>query len=126
MSRAVSDIRRKDGVEMPLEARHLLPIIKTARDVRGFATSQIGTIDADLVVYIPEDRRNLSKLSRAYVEAGEREGWHQAPSFEALRDNGANWYTLRREADPAPILLVKTMQYSPLVLWNDAAFLANQ
>lgn len=121
-AREVRVVSRKDGVELALETLHLRPIIKTARDVKRFSTSHI---DHDFAVFLPGDRVDLSRLARAYVEAGEREGWHRAPSFEAIRDAGGNWYTLR-ESEFAPILLVKTMQYSPFVLWNDGELLANQ
>jgi hypothetical protein len=122
VSREVVIVRRKDGVEMPLETRHLRRIIRTARDVDRFVTSEI---ESSLAVFITEDRAHLSTLARRYVEAGEREDWQQLPSFAAARNGGGNWYTLRA-TDPAPILFVKTMQYSPLVLWNDANTLANQ
>jgi hypothetical protein len=118
----VKIVRRKDGVELALESRHLRRIIKTARDVHFFSTSRIET---DFIVLILDQRNNLSRLARAYVERGELEGWHRAPSFEAIQEQGGNWYALR-EAEPAPILLIKTMQYSPLVLFNDANLIANQ
>jgi hypothetical protein len=115
-------VRRKDGVELALEARYLRPIIKTARDINRFSTRHI---DHDFAVFIPEDRDHLSRLAQAYVEAGEREGWNHAVSFEAIQEAGGNWYTLR-ESKSAPILLIKTMQYSPFVLWNEGEFLVNQ
>jgi SAM-dependent methyltransferase len=122
VSGEVKIVRRKDGVELPLETAHLRPIIKTARDVKRFITS---VIDSELAVVIAENRRQLSALARRYVEAGEREGWHLLPSFAAIQEGGGNWYTLRT-ADAAGILFIKTMQYSPIVLWNDAEMLTNQ
>jgi hypothetical protein len=122
-SREIAIIQRSDGVELPIEKHRLRPILKTARDFSWFSTSHVESID--YAVYIPENRNDLSRLSRAYVEAGERESWHRAASFQALQNAGGNWYTLR-EADIAPILFIKTMQYTPLVLLNDAGLLANQ
>ncbi len=116
-------IRRDDAVEFALESQHLQPIMKTARDIRSFATRAV--INRDFAVSINEERRHLSPLARRYVEAGEREEWHLKPSFEAIREAGGNWFTLR-DAEVAPILFVKTMQYSPVVLLNDAGLIANQ
>jgi N-6 DNA Methylase len=121
-SRDASIVRRKDGVELPLETRYLRPIIKTARDVSSFVTRGL---DHGFAVVISDRRQDLPSLAKAYVEAGEREGWHQLPSFQAIQDAGGNWYSLR-ESDVSPILLIKTMQYSPIVLLNDAKLLANQ
>jgi hypothetical protein len=115
-------IRRKDGVEFAFESRYLRPIIKTARDVSRFDTRGL---EHEYAVTINDSPRHLTPLARAYVEAGEREHWHQQPSFEAIQRAGAHWYSLR-EAEPAPLLFIKTMQYSPMVLWNSAQLLANQ
>lgn len=115
-------VRRSDGATFCLENNHLRPVLKTARDFNWFATSKIE--HPALLVDIQEDRASLSPLARAYVEAGERERWHLSPSFENLRQNG-HWYSLR-SIDVTPILFVKTMQYSPYVLFNDAALVANQ
>ena len=114
--------RHPNDRELPLETAHLRPIIKTARDVNRFITS---VIDSELAVVITENRRQLSALTRRYVEAGEREGWHLLPSFAAIQEGEGNWYTLRT-AEAAGILFIKTMQYSPIVLWNDAEMLTNQ
>jgi hypothetical protein len=122
IAREVSIVRRKDGVELALDTRYLRPIIKTARDISSFVTQGL---DHEFAVVIPDDRQDLTCLANLYVAAGEREGWHQLPSFQAIQDNGGNWYSLR-ESDVAPILLIKTMQYSPMVLLNDARLLANQ
>lgn len=121
-TREISIVRRKDGVQLALETRYLRPIIKTARDVKSFSTRGL---DHELAVVIQDRPHDLSELARAYVRAGEREGWHSAPSFEAIQRAGGNWYSLR-ESDSAPILFIKTMQYSPMVLWNDSQLLANQ
>jgi hypothetical protein len=77
------------------------------------------------LLVITENRRQLSALTRRYVEAGEREGWHLLLSFAAIQEGKGNWYTLRT-AEAASILFIKTMQYSPIVLWNDAEMLTNQ
>jgi len=116
-------VRRSDGVALALEATSLRPMLKTARDVYCFATSRVP--ETALVVYLPQARASLSPLGLAYVRAGEREGWHHNPSFTAINDTGGNWYTLR-EAIIAPILFVKTMQYTPFVFRNDRQLLANQ
>jgi hypothetical protein len=116
-------IRRADAVEFALQSHHLRPIMKTARDIRSFATRAI--TNRDFALTIDEECRHLSPLARRYVEAGEREQWHLKPSFEATIEAGGNWYTLR-DAEVAPILFVKTMQYSPVVLLNDAGLIANQ
>jgi hypothetical protein len=113
-------VRRSDGYQQPLESAHVLPILKTARDIDCFATSQMET--GHCAIVLSGNREQLSAFARRYVEAGEREGWHRSPSFE---NNGGNWYSLRT-ASATPILFVKTMQYSPVVLWNDAKFVANQ
>jgi len=121
--RTVRIVRRADAAEFALESHHLQPVMKTARDIKSFATRAI--INRDFAVTLGEERRHLSPLARRYVEAGEREHWHLKPSFEAIREAGGNWYTLR-DAEAAPILFVKTMQYSPVVLLNDAGLIANQ
>lgn len=116
-------VRRSDGVELPLESDYLRPILRTARDVDWFATRHLPR--ESLAVLLPSEERSLSKLGRLYVEAGEKEGYHASPSFEALRRAGRSWFSLRTP-EIAPVLFVKTIQYSPLTLWNDALFLANQ
>jgi hypothetical protein len=117
----VAIVRRADGVEAALERTYLRPIMKTARDFRCFATSRIER--ADVAVVFPNRRTELSELADRYVRAGEREGWHHNPSFQNLR--GRNWFSLR-DAVVAPLLFVKTMQYTPVVLLNNGGFLANQ
>ena len=119
----VKIVRRSDRAEFALETSQLRPVMKTARDIRSFATSAID--NRDFAVSITEDRRHLTPFARRYVEAGEREEWHLIPSFESVRATGGNWYTLR-DAQVSPVLFVKTMQYSPLVLLNDAGLIANQ
>ncbi len=116
-------IRRSNGEEFALEKVHLRPVLKSARDVRDFATR--GLQNSDFAVFITGQRRELSPRARRYVESGERHGWHRSPSFEAIRENGGNWYTLRN-TESAPILFVKTMQYNPVVLLNNGHLLANQ
>jgi hypothetical protein len=118
----ISIIRRKDGVEFPIETRFLRPIIKTARDVNRFDTRGL---DHEFAVILNDSRPHLTALARAYVEAGEREDWNRQPSFEAVQRAGGNWYSLR-ESEPAPLLFIKTMQYSPVILLNNAQLLANQ
>ncbi len=121
-SEEISIIRRKDGVEFPIETQYLRPIIKTARDVNRFDTQGL---DHEFAVILNDSRQHLTPFARAYVDAGEREDWHRQPSFEAIQRSGGNWYSLR-ESEPAPLLFIKTMQYSPMVLWNNAQLLANQ
>jgi hypothetical protein len=116
-------VRRSDGVKFALGSQHLRPILRSARDLDSFTTNGIGT--RDFAVFISENRHDLSPLARKYILAGEREGWHETASFAAARSNDADWYTLR-EAEAAPILFVKTMQYSPFVLLNEAMLLPNQ
>lgn len=112
-------VRRDDGVELPLETTNLIPTLKTARDVNERCTSAID--NARYAVRITGERASLSRIAEAYVAAGEREHWHESQSFRGRAD----WYVLR-EADVAPILFVKTIQYTPQILWNDAGLLANQ
>jgi hypothetical protein len=113
-------IRRNDGTEMVLEAKYLVPTLKTARDVNVRSTSAI--INDVYAVRFPVGARSaLSKAAEAYIAAGEREKFHEATSFRGRAD----WYILRA-TDTAPILFVKTIQYVPQVLWNDADLLANQ
>ncbi len=120
---ALAIVRRSDGVEMPLERQYLRRILRTARNVASYSTSQLD--DSSMVVLLPEDRRALSDLGRQYVRAGEREHWHESASFRGVVASGGSWFSLR-EADPSAILFVKTMQYSPFVIWNDAGRIANQ
>ena len=112
-------VRRDDGVELPLDTDCLVPMLKTARDVGERCTSAVN--NDVFAVYITGPRANLSRVAAAYVAAGEREHWHESESFNGRGD----WYTLR-DADIAPILFVKTIQYAPQVFWNDAGLLANQ
>ena len=98
-------------------------MLKTARDTYNFVTSQIN--DYGFAVYIRGKRDTVSDLARAYIRAGEREGWHRTSSFVKVAEAGGDWYTLR-DAEPVPILFVKTMQYTPVVMWNDGQLLANQ
>jgi hypothetical protein len=114
-------VQRRDGVDFALEARHLVPILRTARDYSWFNTEHVGS--DHFAVFITEERAHLSRLAEAYVRAGERERWHLSASFHSIE---GNWYTLRNAGENAPILFIKTMQYSPLVLLNDAGLLANQ
>jgi hypothetical protein len=116
-------IRRSDGYQQPLESRYLRAILKTARDVEWFATSRIGS--SHFAVMLDGNLSDLSEFARRYVAAGEREDWHRSPSFEAIQDNGGNWYSLRGTV-VAPVLFIKTMQYTPVVLWNDADLVVNQ
>jgi type I restriction-modification system DNA methylase subunit len=118
---ALVAIQRSDGFQAVLEKKYTRPIVKTARDFTFFATSRLER--ADLAVILPEDRAALSELADSYVRAGEREGWQRSPSFQSLRNRG--WFSLR-DATVAPVLFIKTMQYTPLVLLNDGEFLANQ
>jgi hypothetical protein len=116
-------VRRADGLEAALEPAYLRPILKSGRDAEWISTGRIGT--QEYAVVLTEPRDSLSRLARAYVEAGEREGWHRSPSFRALADAGGDWYVLQH-TEVAPILLIKTMQYAPVTLWNDGGFIANQ
>jgi len=116
-------IRRKDGYETALERDLLRPIIKSGRDAEYLSTKRNGTDEYIVVLRVSRDR--LSRLSNAYVEAGEREGWHKQPSFQGLHGSETGWYSLQ-EPEASPILFIKTMQYSPMVLWNDGGYLANQ
>jgi hypothetical protein len=118
----IAIIRRRDGVKFALETVFLRNIIRTARDYSWFTTQHFET--ADLAVFFPPDRE-CSRLATAYIRAGEREHWNLAPSFQAVEAGGGHWFVLR-DADTAPILFVKTMQYSPFVLFNDANMLTNQ
>ena len=113
-------VRRSDGAELALETEHLIPTLKTARDVNVRSTSAISN-DTYAVRFPPALRDTLSRLAEAYVAAGEREQFHEAASFNGRED----WYILRATS-VAPILFVKTIQYVPQVLWNDAGLLANQ
>ena len=119
----VAIIRRADGFESALDTANLRPILRTARGLSHLSTSDLDL--ADLAVTLPEDRDALSDRAHAYVRAGEREHWHESPSFRGAIASGRSWFTLRH-ADPAPMLFVKTMQYNPFVIWNDAQLLANQ
>ncbi len=113
-------VRRDDGVELPLERAQLVPILKTARDVTQRCTSAID--NTAFAVTIPAGARSaLSRVTKDYIAAGEREHWHESASFSGRTD----WYVLR-DTDLAPILFVKTIQYAPQLLWNDANLLANQ
>ena len=114
-------IERSDGYQAAIERDYVRPIIKTARDFKCFATSRMER--ADLAVVLPDNRRQLSELADSYVRAAEKEGWHLSASFQNLRTR--SWFCLR-DASVAPLLFVKTMQYTPVVLLNDAGFLANQ
>lgn len=116
-------VRRSDGYQQPLENIYLRPMLKTARDVEWFSTSQIE--NSHYAVTLQDGLPRLSEFARRYVAAGEREDWHLSPSFESIHESGGNWYSLR-DAEPAPILFVKTMQYTPVVLLNDAGLIANQ
>lgn len=118
---SVAVVQRSDGFEAAIERRCLKPIIKTARDFAFCATSRLDR--GDLAVVLPEDRTELSELADKYVRAGEREGWHRNPSFQNVRNR--SWFSLR-DATVAPLLFIKTMQYTPIVLLNDGEFLANQ
>ncbi|HEY8376588.1 MAG TPA: Eco57I restriction-modification methylase domain-containing protein, partial [Nannocystis sp.] len=111
--------QRSDGARFPLEPAHLRPSLKTARDLTARCTSQIDA--RTCVVVLRGSRDALSPLARAYVRAGEARGFHRAPSFAGRPD----WYVLRT-GEVAPILFVKTIQYTPQLLWNDAGLLANQ
>ena len=119
----VAIVQRRDRVLLPLEREYLRPILKTARDIYEFSTSQVPS--SHYAVYISGKRDEVSALARAYIAAGEREGWHRSASFVNAGDSGRDWYTLR-DVDVAPILFVKTMQYTPFVFWNDGQLLANQ
>ena len=119
----VAIIRRADGFESALDTANLRPILRSARGLSHLSTSDLDL--ADLAVTLPQDRDALSERAHAYVRAGEREHWHESPSFSGAIASGRSWFTLRR-ADPAPMLFVKTMQYNPFVIWNDAQLLANQ
>lgn len=113
-------VKRADGVEVAIEKRYLVPLLKSGRDLKSFATSALES--SNYIVDLSQPRHELSRLARQYVEAGEREGWNRRPSFEQAGDQ---WYSLRLPK-PAPVLFVKTMQYSPIVLFNDGRFVANQ
>ena len=119
----VAIIRRADGFESALDTAYLRPILRSARGQSHLSTSDFNL--ADLAVTLPRDRDALNDRAHAYVRAGEREHWHESPSFRTAIASGRSWFALR-SADPAPILFVKTMQYSPFVIWNDAQLLANQ
>lgn len=119
----VKIIKRSDGFECALQSTQLRPIVKSARGLHALSTSAL--TGRDYAVYIPEKRTALGRMAKSYVRAGEREKWHKSPSFENAQHSGREWFTLR-EATHAPILFVKTMQYAPFVLLNDAECLANQ
>lgn len=120
-SGTIKIVRRSDGVRFALHSVNLLPILKTARDLSFLNTERLQ--DKMFAVVLDDPRRSSDRLSANYVEAGEREEWHLSPSFEAIGE--AKWYSLR-ERSVSPILFVKTMQYTPLVIWNGANLLANQ
>lgn len=117
----ISIIRRRDNVAFALESRYLVPILRTARDYSWFNTAHVGS--DYFAISIPENRAAVSRLAETYIRAGERERWHLSPSFRSVE---GNWYTLRNATQIAPILFIKTMQYTPLVLLNDDGLLANQ
>ncbi len=114
-------VKRSDGAVFPLHSANLLPILKTARNIAFLCTSREDS--AMYAVVFNQPRGRLDRLSLNYVAAGEREEWQHSPSFEALGPDA--WYQLGTE-HASPILFVKTMQYAPFVIWNDANLLANQ
>ena len=119
----IAIVKRSDGFEAGLERDLLQPIMKTGRKFNWFSTSHLET--SDFAVVLPDNRRELSRLALRYVEAAEREEWHLSPSFENITRRGGNWFVLRMEIAP-PILFIKTMQYTPVVLWNESEHLPNQ
>lgn len=120
---SVAIIRRSDGLETALERSYLRPILKSGRNVEWISTKLVGAEEYAVVFRSP--RTHLSRLARLYIDAGEREGWQKAPSFANLQVTGDQWYILQQQ-ETAPILFIKTMQYTPLVLFNDGELLANQ
>ena len=118
----IAIVKRRDGVKLPIEREYLRPIFRTARDYSWFNTRHVDQLG--FAVFLPNDRQS-SRLVNGYIRAGERERWHLSPSFQAVEANGGNWFNLRDE-DVAPILFIKTMQYTPFVLLNDAEVVANQ
>ena len=97
--------------------------MRTAHDIYSVATSRIENVG--FAINLQEARNRLSRLARQYVEAGEREEWHLSPSFAQILASEGQWYSLRN-VSIAPILFIKTMQYTPLVFWNDGHLLPNQ
>ena len=119
MKRGYRVVARADGTRFILHISNLRPILKSARDVFERTTSALH--NEHFAVIITHDRRQLTKLEEAYVQGGEREDWHLKASFAGRSD----WYKLRNIV-PAQIYFVKTIQYAPQLLWNDANLLANQ
>jgi type I restriction-modification system DNA methylase subunit len=118
---SVKIVKRSDGVVFALHSANLLPILKTARNISFLSTSR--EENSMFAVMFTQPRSRLDRLSLNYVVSGEREEWHHSPSFETLGPD--EWYRLGTET-ASPILFVKTMQYAPFVIWNDAHLLANQ
>lgn len=112
-------VRRSDGTEFPLESQYLRLVLRTARDVSARSTSRVHL--GSCAVCLPPDRAKLSACAARYVASGERERWHETPSLQGRE----SWFVLR-DVSAAPILFVKTIQYVPQVLWNDAGVVGNQ
>ena len=118
----VSIVRRSDGYAAAIESEYLHPIIKTARHVDRYAPRHL---PQHVYAVVLPDSPSSSRLAKRYINAGEKEGWHRGPRCSQIRSAGGHWYVLR-SGEVKPILFIKTMQYSPFVMWNDGAFLANQ
>ncbi len=116
-------IQRQDGSRHVLEDRYLEPILRTGRGVESFVVSQVPS--RTLAVCLPEGATELTDRARAYVRSGERERWHERPSFRTTLSAGGSWFSLRRTEAP-PVIIPKAFQYAPLVILNDNSTLINQ
>lgn len=97
----IAVIRRRDEFVAALPRICLRPVIRTARDFDRFRTSDYERLEVTVV--IRSARSALGALERRYIEAGERERWHQAPSFVQAAEAGRDWYELR-DTEVSPIL----------------------